>query len=239
MVSLSRSRIADAVRPSVAPLWAQPASDPATTAIANAAVTRAPHARRDDIQCGFFCGPLIIVSLSMPLFVTADARATVSEGRCHHRGGHRLRATAPMHGKIAPPAPHDFAAIAPMTAALRQSRCALKHLLEGLVVRVQLRFEFILTKRGSHAAHCFHPVFRDALTSISACAPVPDDTGTPGQTSMHIRCDGLQGYPDCHSYDGTHILYAAGRPRDRMWAASRTSGSRRRSASRASAAATR
>src|SRR5258708_35621010 len=99
MVALSRSRIADAVRPSVAPLWAQPASNPATTAIANAAVARAPHARRDAIQNAFFCGPLIIVSLSMPLFVTADVPATVSEGRCHHRGGHRLRATAPMRGR--------------------------------------------------------------------------------------------------------------------------------------------
>src|SRR5260221_703299 len=76
MVSLSRSRIPDAVRPSVAPLWAQPASSPATTAIANAAVARAPHARRDAIQNAFFCGPLIIISLSMPLFVTADAPAT-------------------------------------------------------------------------------------------------------------------------------------------------------------------
>src|SRR5260221_13329460 len=72
---VSRSRFAHAVRPSVAPLWAQPASNPATTAIANAAVARAPPARRDAIQSAFFCGPLII-SLSMPLFVTADAPAT-------------------------------------------------------------------------------------------------------------------------------------------------------------------
>src|SRR5260370_37644788 len=75
MVWVWRAGSAHAVRPSVAPLWAQPASNPATTAIANAAVARAPPARRDAIQSAFFCGPLII-SLSMPLFVTADAPAT-------------------------------------------------------------------------------------------------------------------------------------------------------------------
>lgn len=38
-----------------------------------------------------------------------------------------------------------------------------------------------------------------ALTSISACAPVPGDTGTSRQTSVNNPCPELQGYPDCHS----------------------------------------
>src|SRR6266481_680310 len=95
MVSLSRTRLAHAMRPSVPPLWAQPASNPATTAIANAAV-----------QCAFFCGPLI-VSLSMRLFGDSTRhgdgdgrRVIIVAGRALRLEGYQplTPRTAPMQG---------------------------------------------------------------------------------------------------------------------------------------------
>lgn len=38
-----------------------------------------------------------------------------------------------------------------------------------------------------------------ALTSLSACASTPGDTGTARQASAATPCAWQQGYPDCHA----------------------------------------